>query len=117
MVSARRAAVNYRLLSLIDRKFEAQSVELIEPVILGKLDENGVLNLSQLLAPQPPKEPGDPFLVEIRAVRIVNGLAVIPTATQTFSFARIGPRRQGEESAAVNQSTSSRPAPPGSSAG
>jgi autotransporter translocation and assembly factor TamB len=86
-VRASRVLVDYDLLSLVRRSFTAESVEVHRPIVIGRLDEKGELNLTKLLAPQPEKQ-GQPWLIRVESLRVTDGLFVIPTATQTFSFAR-----------------------------
>lgn len=87
-IRSRQVLVNYDFMGIIHQRFTADAIEFVEPIVIGKLEENGKLNLTQLMKPRP-EDAGKPWVVRINGLRIRQGLFVIPSPETTYSFARV----------------------------
>src|SRR5262245_21467063 len=86
-ITARRLLVDYELFSLLRHSFVANEIEILAPVVLGHRGVRGETNLAHLMKPSPPTD--NPWGVRVEALRVRDGLVVMPTPAETYSFAGV----------------------------
>jgi autotransporter translocation and assembly factor TamB len=72
-----RASADYELLQLLDNELRLESVTVDRPLVVGRMYEDGTLNLSTLVRDQPqPRQPPSQFQISVNEAIVDDGLLV-----------------------------------------